>query len=193
MTLNTRQTRFCRMCELEKPLTKEFFSIDRGVLSLRCRACAAAVQRDRRKNTPDIKLIEKSLRVKNREKIKARDSVRCKRDRAKRRALQKRWRLNNPERSRHKSAEYNFQRRSRLKQKVDDEFSANDVALLIIAQKRKCWWCLKIVRGTPEMDHRIPLARGGTNSRANIVLSCKPCNRSKGARMPSEFAGMMNL
>lgn len=32
-----------------------------------------------------------------------------------------------------------------------------------------------------EVDHRIPLARGGTNDLENLQTLCAPCNRRKGA------------
>ena len=31
-----------------------------------------------------------------------------------------------------------------------------------------------------ELEHRIPLSQGGTHTYDNLVLSCGPCNRSKG-------------
>jgi hypothetical protein len=34
-------------------------------------------------------------------------------------------------------------------------------------------------------DHFIPLALGGRNHISNIVLSCRPCDQSKGDRFPS--------
>ena len=36
------------------------------------------------------------------------------------------------------------------------------------------------------IDHFIPLAKGGPNSRANRVLSCYPCNLAKGDTDPRE-------
>ena len=38
-------------------------------------------------------------------------------------------------------------------------------------------------------DHVVPVAQGGTRGWENIVTSCEPCNRRKGARTPTE-AGM---
>lgn len=46
-----------------------------------------------------------------------------------------------------------------------------------------CVYCAKILtESTLTIDHRIPLARGGTNWPANLLPACKPCNSRKGAR-----------
>jgi 5-methylcytosine-specific restriction endonuclease McrA len=42
------------------------------------------------------------------------------------------------------------------------------------------------------VDHVIPRSRGGPSSWDNIVTSCAPCNRRKGARTPAD-AGMQPL
>ena len=39
-----------------------------------------------------------------------------------------------------------------------------------------------------EMDHVLPVARGGTNSDDNAQLLCMTCNRSKGAKTMAEWA-----
>lgn len=38
-------------------------------------------------------------------------------------------------------------------------------------------------------DHVIPLSRGGTNERDNLVFCCIPCNSSKADRLLSEWVG----
>ncbi len=37
-----------------------------------------------------------------------------------------------------------------------------------------------------ELDHIIPIARGGLHERSNVAMACVHCNRSKGAKMPWE-------
>lgn len=38
-------------------------------------------------------------------------------------------------------------------------------------------------------DHVVPLSRGGTNNRDNLVCCCLPCNSSKADRLLSEWKG----
>lgn len=38
------------------------------------------------------------------------------------------------------------------------------------------------------MDHLIPMVRGGTSSKNNVVVSCKPCNSAKGHLTRAELA-----
>lgn len=52
---------------------------------------------------------------------------------------------------------------------------------------RRCWYCgcSGIVF---ELDHIMPRSRGGSDDPENLVPACGPCNRSKGARTPEEWA-----
>lgn len=55
------------------------------------------------------------------------------------------------------------------------------------ARERPSTWVVFVMqdeRGrieTMEIDHVVPVCRGGRNTAANLVLSCRRCNRSKGA------------
>jgi len=51
----------------------------------------------------------------------------------------------------------------------------------------RCRYCNKPVgKGEYEFDHIFPYSRGGGNTANNLVVACKTCNRSKGARTPEE-------
>lgn len=43
-------------------------------------------------------------------------------------------------------------------------------------------------RGIPELDHKIPVSRGGGLTRENLCYACRSCNQSKLHRTASEFA-----
>lgn len=40
---------------------------------------------------------------------------------------------------------------------------------------------VKVVETTPTLDHVVPQSLGGTSDLSNLVLSCFPCNTSKGS------------
>lgn len=49
-----------------------------------------------------------------------------------------------------------------------------------------CHWC-GIHSATLEIDHVVPVSRGGTNDRSNLVASCKACNAAKGNKLVHEW------
>ncbi len=70
---------------------------------------------------------------------------------------------------------------------------------LLTAQGGLCYYCFKeIDAGLPKghgdhgtLDHRVPLARGGTNYYTNMVLACWLCNHTKDAMLEDEFRQYM--
>ena len=52
-----------------------------------------------------------------------------------------------------------------------------------------CPYCGKSFK-EGHMDHIVPLSRGGTNDRSNLVYVCKKCNLAKGASTLEEFRAM---
>jgi 5-methylcytosine-specific restriction endonuclease McrA len=69
--------------------------------------------------------------------------------------------------------------------------TAADIDLQYRTQNGKCWHCGKELNGTYEIDHLIPLSKGGTNWPNNLVCSCRKCNRSKGDKLPQEWNGKL--
>jgi 5-methylcytosine-specific restriction endonuclease McrA len=61
------------------------------------------------------------------------------------------------------------------------------------------WWKRKCAKGlchycgrpTPAkaltMDHIVPIARGGSSSKGNVVPACKACNNAKQQLLPMEW------
>lgn len=57
-----------------------------------------------------------------------------------------------------------------------------------------CYYCRK--KFSPEdltMDHLIPLSRGGTSDKINIVACCKECNSKKKYMLPVEWDEYLKL
>jgi 5-methylcytosine-specific restriction enzyme A len=69
--------------------------------------------------------------------------------------------------------------------------------------RRSPWWRRKVAAGvcyycgrnfSPTeltMDHRIPLGRGGTSEKINLVAACKECNNKKKYLLPTEWEEYM--
>lgn len=97
-----------------------------------------------------------------------------------------RWLNNHPEKKR----EYSIRRKAR-EHNAEGDFTANDIQSLYTAQSGKCWWCECELDGKYEIDHRVPLSRGGTNYPNNLCLTCRACNRSKNDKLPHEWNGRL--
>jgi len=54
-------------------------------------------------------------------------------------------------------------------------------------QSGVCHYCGKQVGpGSLTMDHVVPVARGGTSTKGNVVPACEACNKSKKYLTPAE-------
>lgn len=61
--------------------------------------------------------------------------------------------------------------------------------------RRPCRYCGDMItRKEATVDHIIPLSKGGSNDKANLVICCLRCNKKKGDVMPqmllSRLAGL---
>ena len=82
-------------------------------------------------------------------------------------------------------------RRRRLEMEANGSHTAADIKAQHAAQKARCYWCKEKVGDRYQVDHVIPLSKGGSDGRENIVIACPPCNRSKSDKMPEEWAGVL--
>lgn len=64
---------------------------------------------------------------------------------------------------------------------------------LYAQQKGCCHYCNiefdRYLDDAYHVEHKLPLSRGGTNDRENLVLSCPKCNLQKQSRTPEEWSG----
>lgn len=67
--------------------------------------------------------------------------------------------------------------------------TGDDAKSLLISQGYRCAYCRADLRKKKRhLDHIMPLARGGSDDRNNLQWTCAPCNLSKGAKDPIDFA-----
>jgi len=66
--------------------------------------------------------------------------------------------------------------------------SSNDLMKLQKTATR-CYWCGKELKNkSVNLDHYVPLAKGGEHRLDNFVIACEFCNKSKGSKDPLIFA-----
>lgn len=96
----------------------------------------------------------------------------------------KRWRQT--EAGKAYSRAYVHKRRA-IHHMADGHYTASDLKKQYANQKGFCYYCHKKLDKKYEVDHVIPLSRGGTNDPSNIVIACRPCNRKKQDKLPHEW------
>lgn len=175
-----------------------------------CKHCAAAIKRQKRRENPEHEReIERQRHERDREKRNAamRESHHKHRDdrnakmrqtrivkgeqykAAKRmkhalnpeknRQEQKRWREKNPDKCRVLDRNKCAKRRN-----IDGRHTLQDETNQLEKQGNRCYWCSKLLQSDAQVDHVVPLTRGGTNWPHNIVIACAFCNNSKNSRLP---------
>lgn len=208
----------CTKCGEEKPATAEWFYLRNAKLKASCRACGNAdSKRYRVDNAEKIREWTRQYAVDNAEKIREYkqqhyvDNVEKERARRRRyylentekvlerkqryraanaekiREYKQQWRADNPEKERVSCS----RRRAHIRA-ADGTHNAADIRLLLKTQKHNCWWCGKPLDiSNYHVDHRVPLARGGSNAPENLCITCPTCNMRKHDKLPQEWNGRL--
>lgn len=143
----------------------------------------------RQANRENIRERSRSYGLANRKKLResnrARRSAYGKANRGKLNEYQRAWQKANRQKVREYVRAYRAQKRNQL-----GHVSPGLEARLMEAQKGRCLECRRrFTKARPdELDHIIPLAKGGLHDDGNLQLLCRSCNRSKNARDPVEWA-----
>jgi 5-methylcytosine-specific restriction endonuclease McrA len=171
------------------------------------------MRRWRAANSERNKATVAARRAKNLEQVRAKEREWSAKNRDKKRAACKKWYNKNVQQERNRCREkralnlaryqkysrvYNAENRPRVaviarnrrarELNNGGRHTAVDIEFLFEAQHGKCAYCRIGLRQGYHVDHIMPLARNGGNGRQNLQLLCAPCNQSKSARDPIEYA-----
>jgi 5-methylcytosine-specific restriction endonuclease McrA len=99
----------------------------------------------------------------------------------------KKWRERNPDKQRKQARVFVSIRRAR--KKSNGPFERVDPDAVLRRDRGVCGICGKPVEGPVfEIDHIVPLSRGGAHTMANVQLAHRTCNRKKWNRTQLESA-----
>jgi 5-methylcytosine-specific restriction endonuclease McrA len=141
-------------------------------------------RRYRKDNLEKIKEREKQYRKENKETLNEK-SRRYQKDNAEKiKERQRQWRKDNPEKV--KAAKH---KRRALKKSSPGHCTTEQLQARLDYHDNRCVYCGSAEN--IEVEHKIPLAKGGSNWPANLAPACGSCNRSKGDRLTFvEFRAM---
>ena len=74
-------------------------------------------------------------------------------------------------------------RRRSLKLGIKGFFTKKTLENLYVKQRGRCACCDEILYGKFEVDHILPLSKGGDNYPENLQLLTRRCNRKKGSKI----------
>jgi 5-methylcytosine-specific restriction endonuclease McrA len=80
------------------------------------------------------------------------------------------------------------ERNKRAKKRASSgQHTPDDVREQFERQNGRCYWCCVKCGESYHVDHVVPLSRGGSNGKENIVVACRLCNLRKNARAAMDF------
>jgi 5-methylcytosine-specific restriction endonuclease McrA len=84
---------------------------------------------------------------------------------------------------------HSARKRRAIKAAVGGTHTRADLDRIFNEQRGKCALCkCSLAKVVKELDHIVPISRGGDNGPANLQWLCRPCNRSKSNKDPVQFA-----
>ena len=98
--------------------------------------------------------------------------------------IRHRWYQNNPE----KVAAQKERRRAR-KNSLPATLVGENAEILL--RTFPCFYCGNLE--DLQLDHFVPLSKGGGTTRANIIVACGKCNRRKHDKLPNEVLEQLSL
>lgn len=123
---------------------------------------------------------------KSREQVRQQAQRRFQRDRDKVLRDNREWRAANPEKVRQLKYEYKARRRAR-QLSAGGTYTVAEIQQMYNDQGGLCAYCEMPLRLVYEVDHMMPLSRGGQNDWTNLAVVCPSCNRTKSDKTTEQF------
>lgn len=92
------------------------------------------------------------------------------------------WMQANPDKARRIRRTQKVRRKALIRNALGS-FTTKQISKMHDEQQGCCAYCSAALNGYYEIEHVIPLSRGGSNHIENIALVCRSCNRQKNNRM----------
>jgi len=168
----------CNFCKESKSV-EDFMPKSRT----KCRACYNTYMREwsrRNKETVNARVL-KNYYLNRDAKIAARKEW-YKNNFDKHHATVTNWKLNNPDQFAIIRRRGNQVRRLKMKQNSTYKIRVKETQRLY---SQPCFYCGSTQQ--IELDHVVPIARGGSHGIGNLVAACRRCNISKGAKLLVEW------
>lgn len=143
-------------------------------------------------NKEHKKALAREYRANNLQSVKVSQSLGYQRHRAKRVAKIKEWQANNREKY-DEHVRHGTLNRIARKRGAEGQYTVDDVHALGNRQSWVCNnpFCMCDIRAAYDVDHIVPLSRGGSNWPANLQLLCPSCNKRKHAKTMDEFITLL--
>lgn len=101
----------------------------------------------------------------------------------------KQWRQAHPV----KMLEYSARRRARKRGADIGTVTSEIILQMLKDQDGLCAYCEVELDAGFEVEHMIPLVRGGKHCWSNLAISCPTCNRGKGSKTVEEYVARKSL
>lgn len=197
-------TKVCVICKQVFPASNEFFHRHKSRkdgLSDSCKTCnkeraSKWQQQNREKQRQTGARWREKHRVSareyfrkryqdNREQELERKRIAREKNPEKFRQKNREWTQNNPEKAQAKRLHHVAR-----KHNAEGSFTDEDIKRMTQEQDGCCYYCSE--RTVLTVDHKTPLARGGSNYPDNLCMACRFCNSQKGARTEAEYWEWLN-
>jgi len=164
----------CTKCKQSKQLSE--FNKNKNYkdgFSYVCRNCKKIEQKEYRLVNKETISIKRKLSIPTIHSIKSKTTS------------QRKWRRNNKEMQRENARRSDNKRRALKVSTENGTITKESLDKLLILQHKECHYCGICLDQTKQLDHYIPLSKGGPHSIDNVVWSCAKCNNHKRAKMPT--------